>query len=1134
MSTKGKEYKLAIKIAGEIDKSFGTSLSTANSTLKATVASINTDFTKLDKGFHSTMKIGKKCFSAIATASEVAAAAVAAATFASLKVGNEYESAFAGVKKTVTATEEEFAQLRKDIIEISKEIPSSASEIAEVMEIAGQLGIAKDSLTDFTKTMINMGVSTNLEAATSADMFARFANITNMANYDEKGISNYERLGSVVVDLGNNFATTEEEIVTMATNLAATGDMVGLSHAQIMALATSMSATGIKAEKGGSAMSKLLKKIQLAVETNSESLNDYAVVANMTGEQFAKTFKEDSIVALSAFIDGLNDTERNGASAIAVLNNMGLSEVRLSDVILRLANSEGLMTKAIDMANTAWEGNTALSEEAGKRYETFGSQLTIMKNTFEALGIAAYDNLTRQPALEAINNITEAVNEFTENDLPGWIDKINTSLPTMQRRVKNAWKIVSVFFNGILEFGKWNAKNPEVITGLIAGIGSALIAYKIASTITHIVNGIMALTAMPFAPWILGIAGAIAVVSGAIVAYKIHEKKLADQSLEEHFGNIVLSMRDIQSIAEHIVSSGNLIKVKEALGAFDELDSISGTIDEYVKEINKLNWKVSIGMELTEDENEAYKQTISEYVNKAQEYALQSQYAVSLNIAAGFEGTDLEGSDIVDKINGFYENKYDELSALGTKLNEAVTEAFNDGLLEIDEVNKIAELQRQIANIQEQLATGELQAELMLIESKYSSAELDADSFKSLQEELAEQMQEVQEAYDEAYVKNVSAAKASLSGDDLDSALKALEENRIDQAADLQAQSLAFQLNTIMSAYSDELQEFNSTVDSIMDKWTSDEYASDWETRPVVMADAIFQDISDATDKKTALAVAELLESMEPSLEQAEELKAKYRELGLEIPEELNQALADAESLGGMTVYKKLYGWGGNKDDLYQVILQQFSNDEELADIKETLEGYGWEFPDAMSTGVTNGIEEAKENLLPVIEGMYAWSTETIDEYYANGFDVDADVRISLNPVYSKAVDATRLLPNDSFFALGTSKLPGHADGGIFTTPHIAQFAENGPESAIPLDGSRNAISLWEKTGKLLGMDSFLDRYPIEDAGNTTAIEYSPTLQFYGEAPTKQDLEDAMEAAQDKFNVMIERYFKTHGRVSFR
>ena len=204
MSVSGKEYKLAIRIAGIIDKSFNASLSSSKAALagyKATVDTLDKDFTKLDKGFNKIMGAGEKSFKAVATAATVAAAAVGAATVASVAVGSSFESAFAGVKKTVDATDAEYAKLRQNILDMSRDIPSSDDEIAGVMEIAGQLGIATNSLSDFTKTMINLGVSTNMAADEAATNLARFANVTGMADYGPDGVSNYERLGSVITDL---------------------------------------------------------------------------------------------------------------------------------------------------------------------------------------------------------------------------------------------------------------------------------------------------------------------------------------------------------------------------------------------------------------------------------------------------------------------------------------------------------------------------------------------------------------------------------------------------------------------------------------------------------------------------------------------------------------------------------------------------------------------------------------------------------------------------------------------------------------------------------------------------------------------------------------------------------------------
>jgi len=160
----------------------------------------------------------------------------------SAKAAVEFESAFAGVKKTVDATEEQFAELELGIRNMSKELPASTTEISAVAEAAGQLGIKTQDILSFTKVMIDLGESTNLSSTEAASALAKFANVTKMS------ATEYSNLGSVIVALGNNFATTEADIVSMATRLAASGELVGLSQAQIMALATAMSSVGIEAE----------------------------------------------------------------------------------------------------------------------------------------------------------------------------------------------------------------------------------------------------------------------------------------------------------------------------------------------------------------------------------------------------------------------------------------------------------------------------------------------------------------------------------------------------------------------------------------------------------------------------------------------------------------------------------------------------------------------------------------------------------------------------------------------------------------------------------------------------------------------------------------------------------------------
>ena len=337
---------------------------------------------------------------------------IAALTVSLIEASKDFETAFAGVEKTVDATSEELEVLKQGIKDMAEELPSSTTEIASVAEAAGQLGIATEDILDFTKVMIDLGNSTNLSAEEAASSLAKFTNVTKMSAKD------YDRLGATIVDLGNNFATTEADIVEMATRLASTGELAGLTEPQILALATAMSSVGIEAEAGGSAMSKLLKQIQVAVETGSNNLNDFAKVANMSVQEFRQAFEKDAVGALSSFIKGLNDTERNGKSAIAILDEMDLKEVRLSNTILSLANASDVLVGAVETGNKAWNENTALTNEANKRYETLESQVEITKNKIKNLATNLGNKLTPKfkEVLKQVNKLVDNLDDLTEEE----------------------------------------------------------------------------------------------------------------------------------------------------------------------------------------------------------------------------------------------------------------------------------------------------------------------------------------------------------------------------------------------------------------------------------------------------------------------------------------------------------------------------------------------------------------------------------------------------------------------------------------------------------------------------------------------------------------------------------------------
>lgn len=319
----------------------------------------------------------------------------------------DFESAITGVAKTTDLTDSELATMSDSIKALSTEIPATTEEIAAVAEAAGQLGIQKDALLDFTEIMTMLGTATNMTADEAATALARFANITGMAT------DNYGRLGSVIVDLGNNFATTESEIVAMGTRLASAGKLAGLTEPEIMALAAAMSSVGIEAEAGGTAMTQTLNAIEKAVAKGGDDLAEFARIAGMSSEEFSSAWKNDAMSALTSFIGGLGKLDEQGESTVLVLEDLGLTGIRQSNMLKSLGLAADQMTGAVNTANTAWQQNTALTNEANKRYATVQSRLTMMQNAYNNLKVAIGDAYT--PALGKSYELgTKVLNSFTE------------------------------------------------------------------------------------------------------------------------------------------------------------------------------------------------------------------------------------------------------------------------------------------------------------------------------------------------------------------------------------------------------------------------------------------------------------------------------------------------------------------------------------------------------------------------------------------------------------------------------------------------------------------------------------------------------------------------------------------------
>ena len=742
----------------------------------------------------------------------------------------DFESAITGVAKTTDLTDEELAAMSDSIKALSTEIPATTEEIAAVAEAAGQLGIQKDALLDFTEIMTMLGTATNMTADEAATALARFANITGMTT------DNYGRLGSVIVDLGNNFATTESEIVAMGTRLASAGKLAGLTEPEIMALAAAMSSVGIEAEAGGTAMTQTLNAIEKAVAKGGDDLAEFARIAGMSSEEFSSVWKNDAMSALTSFIGGLGKLDEQGESTVLVLEDLGLTGIRQSNMLKALGLAADQMTGAVNTANTAWQQNTALTNEANKRYATAQSRLTMMQNAYNNLKVAIGDAYT--PALsEAYGVGTKVLNEITK-------------------------------------FVQANPGAVAAITGLSTALGAAAVAAAAFALKAKIAAAAAAFltTVTPGVNVIMGVAAAVGVVTAGIIALASSAANDAVPSVKE-LTEAARGMREAMDEAkatydDTVTSTMAAAGVADTyIGKLEELEAAGLNTDEQHRQyhntlallcqvvpeladyIDLETDTINGGTEALRANTEAWKQNAMQQAYQDQLTELYSQYSAVLIEAEensigltkaqySLEAAQQKLSDTYAQMDALWADAQKQADAYYdqygyyTDATAFLSQEYYDLQNSIyDTNNEIWVAEKSIKNYNKAMeedadAVSDAEAEIALAEEAVKNLTASMNEGTGASEEAAAQVSEFQaaisgvqekinalvESYNEAY----SAAYESISG----------QYQLWDEAAKVVATS-AGSINSALESQITYWQDYNANLQSLTDRSADIEGLSD-------------------------------------------------------------------------------------------------------------------------------------------------------------------------------------------------------------------------------------------------------------------------------------------------------------------
>lgn len=592
---------------------------------------------------------------------------IAAAT----KTAIEFEDAWTGVTKTVDGTPQQLSKIDDGLKNLAQTTSSTYQDIAHYAELAGQMGIPTDSIVGFTKTITELGDTTNLVGEEAAQSIAKFSNV--MVSQSKKTNTYYSRLGSTIVDLGNKFSTTEADIMDMATRLGVAGKMVGFNSNQVLGLSTALSSLGIEAAAGGGSVSKMLKTIDIAVSTGNDSLSDFAEVSGMTSQQFQKAWGEDAAGTFLKFVEGIGKS----SDVTKTLNDLGITEIRQSQAMGALAQSSDVLANALNVSKNAWNDNSAMANEAEKRYATLKSQLSqtweAVKQAGNELGQAFTPTLT-----DLLKIVKKAANAFSNLDegTQQTIAKMLLLTAAAYPTAKGVSKVAGATQSAVKFFTKEHTSLQKVADGF----GDAAKAGDLASTSIVSLGKGFVLTH----PAITAVTVALGAFAGAVVwadkkrkeTMETANKELAYKDTDyavtlkviDGYEKYAKSMSKTKASMGEIVTqytqnnktASHLMKTIEDLNAKESLNATQKTmLAEAVRELNQLYPDLGVEIDentgklnLNEDANYKSIDAIKERITQIQEEAKQEALAsIAKKNAAAQLKAELKNAELTESIN---------------------------------------------------------------------------------------------------------------------------------------------------------------------------------------------------------------------------------------------------------------------------------------------------------------------------------------------------------------------------------------------------------------------------------------------------------------------------------------------------
>lgn len=634
-------------------------------------------------------------------------------------------------------------------------------------------------------------------------------------------------------------------------------------------------------------------------------------------------------------------------------------------------------------------------------------------------------------------------------------------------------------------------------------------------------------------------------------------QKAVGTNLKDHFGDIKLSMQEIQDIAKQMTFGENIEAVTKFADASEQTEQAYSNMESAISNMDKLNWKASLGLEFDDTDIQEYVNGIDALIQNAADYVESKHYEAKAAIDLLIEPD--SDVDMTSGLNAAYAGLQEQIDSLGSQLTAKVNVALEDGVITLDEQAEITNLQNQITEITQKVADIQTEAEFKALKIKYSGAALDADSFAELQAELQEQVESATSSYDESLKVGIANLELQLdegaiTQEQYDEQLQALADGYEAKISDMSVTVENFQLEAIAEAYSEELDgilpELSGTTAEKLQQALHDAMASGvdvtaWDTETASQWLGL-----ESLSMETQAAITEMMSGVAETIPQSmqEQITAAFSSV------DMSSAYSGIDFVGPFSneYYEQMAA--ADLSGAYAPLVENISTGlpSQIAAIDYS--GIGT----AVGSGVGSSIQNTDMGPInSAISSLKGNTGTAIDTAFAPGFNTTTPVTITANYKLANPSATISFSGGGSGTATVSASIASNAEGDIIDSPILSWVGEDGPEAIIPLGGKRRSrgLSLWEKAGELLGVRKYADgglignpRYSPNPLQNNDDLNYiNETLSkaprgnnefsedttedtpITGDVPVKAEQDDGGRKTEVSVNVTLNPTFQING-----